>query len=262
MLISGAIHRANLTPTDILHASGIFTDWSTEAAETGIEILARRYGRGKKQFIDDVLSKIGYMLFTALVEKLVSLETPGFELSCAGDTELLMNKLYFDGGTAKKQASALRFSASAALPVIGVGAPVEAYLSDVVKRMNGRFVLTENADVANAAGTVSGKVVERVKVTVKPGETGGFFVYGPEGRKILTDLNEAMEYAEASGREAARKLAERSGGYHIELETERHDRYLPLTEAEMEEGDTTKQLFVESVIETIAVGIPWAIPTC
>ncbi len=255
----GAIHRANLTPTDILHAAGRFTGWSRPAAEAGIDILARRYGRGKKKFIEDVLDAIGYKLFTALLEKLISIGKPGFELSRGEDTELLLHKLYSDGsGTGEeKTAAGVLFAVQAGLPVIGVGAPVEAYLADVVTRMRGEFIVTENADVANAAGTVSGKVVERVKIIVKPGETGGFFIYGPEGRKIVTDLREALEYAEKAGREAAYRLAEESGGSGIELETERCDRYLPLTETDAEDDDTSKQLFVESIIETTAVGIPW-----
>ncbi len=255
----GAIHRGNLTPTDILHATGRFTDWSREAAETGIEILARRYGKGKKKFIEDVLDTIGYKLFTALLEKLVSLGEPRFELTPGEAAELLLRKMYSDGSVqgGGETAAGVLFSVRAGLPVIGVGAPVQAYLSDVVKRMNGNFVFTENADVANAAGTVSGKVVERVKVIVKPGETGGFFVYGPEGRKIITDLDAAMEYAEKSGREAAYRMAEQSGGCGIELETERRDRYLPLTETVRDDDDTSRQMFVESIIETTAVGIPW-----
>jgi N-methylhydantoinase A/oxoprolinase/acetone carboxylase beta subunit len=39
----GSVHRASLTPTDILHVTGEFTLWNCEAAELGVRILARRY---------------------------------------------------------------------------------------------------------------------------------------------------------------------------------------------------------------------------
>lgn len=250
----GAIHRANLTPTDILHAIGSFNDWNKEAAEIGIEILSRRYGGGKQRFIQDVLDRIGLQLFSVLLEKLVSLETEGFELSESKDSRILLKRMYEDG---RRGAEGTKMSFQTGLPIIGVGAPVQAYLPDVVERMGGRFIVTKDADVANAAGTVNGKVVERVKVMIKPGETGGFFVYGPEGRKILTDLEEGISYAEKVGRETARRLAELAGGSEIQLGTEREDVYVPLTDHGGSDDDKSGQLFVESVIETTAVGLPW-----
>ena len=250
----GAIHRANLTPTDILHVKGDFTGWSREAAEIGVDILSRRYGKGAKRFIEAVMDAIGFKLFSVLLEKLLSIEEPGFELSGAKDSGILMRQLYAKNN---EPGRSINFSANIRLPIIGVGAPVQAYLPEAVKRMKGEFILTENADVANAAGTVNGKVIERVRVMVKPGETGGFFVYGPEGRKIITDFTQAMEYAENVGTKVAYKMAEDSGGSEIKLETDRKDTYLPLTEDGRGDEDTSKQLFVESIIETSAIGLPW-----
>lgn len=250
----GAIHRANLTPTDILHVTGGFTGWNKEAAELGVEILAWRYGKGTKRFIEAVMDIIGYKLFSVLVEKLLSIEESGFELLGSKDSETIMRQLFKEK---EDHESRIDFSVKVDLPIIGVGAPVQAYLPEPVKRMNGEFVLTENADVANAAGTVNGKVIERVRVVVKPGETGGFFVYGPEGRKIISEFDEAMNYALNVGKDVAYKMAEDSGGSEIELETDRQDKYLPLTEQEVGEADRSNQMFVESIIETSAVGIPW-----
>lgn len=204
--------------------------------------------------MEAVMDVIGFKLFSVLVEKLLSIEEPGFELSGAKDSGILMRQLYTK---AKNRDSSVNFTVNIRLPIIGVGAPVQAYLPDAVERMNGEFILTENADVANAAGTVNGKVIERVRVVVKPGETGGFFVYGPEGRKIITDFDEAMDYAESVGKKVAYEMAEDSGGSEIRVETDRQDKYLPLTEQERGDGDTSNQLFVESIIETSAIGIPW-----
>jgi N-methylhydantoinase A/oxoprolinase/acetone carboxylase beta subunit len=147
----------------------------------------------------------------------------------------------------------ITFKAELNNPVIGVGAPVQAYLPGAVARLSGKFVQTEHSDVANAAGTVNGLVIERVRVLIKPGETGGYFVYGPEGRHIMRELQEAEDYAENTAEKEACKRAELAGGAEIMVEVQRKENYLPLSDQSAEGAD----LFIECVIEAEARGRPW-----
>ncbi len=191
---------------------------------------------------------IGFRLFSVLLEKMLSFSQPGIDVLDNTQTLCLMKQMF------SRDQNELQLSACISLPVIGVGAPVQAYLPDVVKRFHGKFILSDDADVANAVGTVNGRVVERVKVLVKPGSTGGFFIYSPSERKFFIDFDEALNYAEKTGRETAYRRAVESGGWDIHIETDRENRYLPFNE---NVEDESAKLFVESIIEISAIGIPW-----
>jgi hypothetical protein len=113
-------------------------------------------------------------------------------------------------------------------------------------------VIPQDAEVANAVGTVNGKVQERVKILVKPGESGGYFVYTTEERRIFRDLDNALEYGEQCGRHRAESLAEISGARSIEVNVERRDKYGSLTG-----GSDEDRIFIESVLVVTASGNPW-----
>ncbi|HKL12708.1 MAG TPA: hydantoinase/oxoprolinase family protein, partial [Halanaerobiales bacterium] len=54
----GLVHRASLTPTDILHINGNYKEWDVKAAQLGVDIMAERYQTDKETFIEDVLKEI------------------------------------------------------------------------------------------------------------------------------------------------------------------------------------------------------------
>ena len=259
----GAIHRANLTPTDILHVLGRFTRWNVDAAEEGVEILARRYRKPPERFIDDVLERIHYTLFSVLVEKCIHLRNRSAAPRSGKESDYLLRRMFADAAEQAQLGTQpdgdIRFSVRVSLPVVGVGAPVEAYLPEVVRRFSSRFVSHDHSDVANAVGTVNGMVLERVRVLVKPGETGGFFVYGPEKRSIFSELAEAVEHAETTAREAARDRCEAAGGTGITVELDRNDTYAALTPDMLipEETASGGDLFVQAAFEAQAIGRPW-----
>lgn len=249
----GVIHRANLTPTDILHVRGRFTQWNAAAAECGVEILARRYRKPPEEFMDDVLETVRYRLFSVLVEKCVHLQNRKVNLRTGVESDYLLRRMFTNTG------ADITFSVRVDMPVVGVGAPVEAYLPEVVERFSSRFIGHGHSDVANAVGTVNGMVVERVRVLVKPGETGGFFVYGPDKRSIFSELGEALVFAEQTARDAARAQCETAGGADITIEIDRNDTYAALTPDMLLPDDTSTggDLFVQAVFEAQAIGRPW-----
>jgi N-methylhydantoinase A/oxoprolinase/acetone carboxylase beta subunit len=155
------------------------------------------------------------------------------------------------------------------VPVIAVGAPAAAYFPDVVGRLHTELVVPESAEVANAVGTVNGRVEERVKVLIKPGETGGYFVYTPRARRIFRDFDEALEHGERIGRSHAEELAEKSGARSISVSINRRDSFGRLSgdprsdgtpagvQANIDGSGADDRIFIESVLEITATGSPW-----
>jgi N-methylhydantoinase A/oxoprolinase/acetone carboxylase beta subunit len=248
----GTIHRANLTPTDILHATGMFRQWNTEAAEAGVRIMATRCGITPKEFIEKVQDDVHYKLFSLIVEKLVAHKSGKMMLQKAEESTYLLKEM-FHHDDAKGQE--IDFAVHVNLPVVVVGAPVNAYFPEIARRLHAQLLVSSDADVANAVGTVYGKVIEWVRVLIKPGESGGFFVYTPTGREMFMDLEESIQYGETFGKEYARKQAFNSGATAIETIVERNDSYSSL--ARQPGLYNENRLFIESVIDIFATGNPW-----
>jgi len=162
--------------------------------------------------------------------------------------------LYHMFNKKKYKKDIVNFSAKLTIPVVALGAPVQAYFPETINRLNTKLMIPDNADVANAVGTVNGNVEERVQVLVKPAEGGAYYVYTPEGRKIFMELEECYEFGEEYGREYAYNKALESGASNIELIVERNERCSTLAG---NIADENNKIFIETVIEVTARGKPW-----
>jgi N-methylhydantoinase A/oxoprolinase/acetone carboxylase beta subunit len=248
----GTIHRANLTPTDILHVVGKFQRWSMEAAEVGVKIMATKSGTRVEEFIERVQNEVYYKLFSLIIEKLVFHKSGKMTLQKAEESIYFMKEMFYHDETQRQE---IDFSVQVNIPVVAVGAPVNAYFPEIAQKLHVHLIMPEDADVANAIGTVHGKVIERVRVLIKPGESGGFFVYTPSGRKMFMNLEESIRYGETIGKEQAYKQAVNSGATDIEIIAERDDRYSSLSRQPSLHDEN--KLFIESRIDILAIGKPW-----
>ncbi len=250
-----SVHRASLTPTDILHVNGQLDLWERRAAELGTEMLASRYRVSAAHFVAAVLEEILFMLAGLTIDRLLSEEGADFSLNDEpGGTYILKRILAGEDDNANCQ---VQFKADLQYPMIAVGAPVDAYFPTLAERLQAELYLPRYADVANAVGTVSGQAVERVSILVKPGEGGGFLVHTPREREFFMIFDEAIDYACREGQRHVNEQAARMGAVDIETMVERHDRYSKMS-ASADEDNMEQKLFIESTIEVSAIGRPWS----
>ena len=246
----GSIHRAGLTPTDIHHYTGKFTVWNVEAATLGVKIMAKRMALSEDNFVERVLELIYYKIFRLIVETGIK-STLGIIFNDDSPEERILEHMF---DKKKYRKNIVDFSAKLTVPVVALGAPVQAYFPEAVNRLNTKLIIPENADVANAIGTVNGNVEERVQILVKPAEGGAYYVYTPEGRRIFMELDDCYEYGEEYGREYAYNKAVESGASDIKIIVERNERYGTLAG---NVADENNRIFIESIIEVTAQGKPW-----
>ncbi len=254
-----SVHRASLTPTDILHVKGDLDLWDKRAAEIGTTMLAARYRSEVEEFTDTVLDEAIFMLAQVTVDRLVEEEALSFSFNAEDGRQNILRKAlgYNLSKTNKKQL--FDFNITLNLPLVAVGAPVQAYFPTLAEKLNADLFLPENADVANAVGTVSGQAMERITILVKPGEGGGFLVHTPTKREFFMIFEEAIDYACKEGKSYVYEQAMEGGAKDIETVVERSDRYSKMTtfsEDDSQSMDT--KIFIESLIEVSAVGKPWS----
>ena len=250
----GSIHRASLTPTDILHACGELALWSTEAAMLGVKMLAKRHCSNSSIFIDTVLEEIYFILAALIADRLAGVQSPGVSLLSEKNSRCLLRQMLEKEEHKNKL---IEFSLKVNTPVVAVGAPVAAYFPAVARKLNACLHLPESAEVANAVGTVSGKAVETVTVLIKPGEAGGFVVHSSRRREGFLNFDKALAYAREEGRRLARAQAAASTSAEIEIILEQKDKYVQIGQA-ADNNKSEHDIFIESIIEVTAIGRPWS----
>ncbi|MCF8001663.1 MAG: hydantoinase/oxoprolinase family protein, partial [Halanaerobiales bacterium] len=248
----GSVHRAGLTPTDLLHINGNYKQWDVDAANIGIKIMADRYETDPQTFINHVFKEIYYKIGSVITEVLVSEE--GHNLSLTNiDCKYFLNKMM---NSKDKDNPKIEFQLRCNLPLIAVGAPVQAYFPQIADKMNTKLILPEHAEVANAVGTVGGKVIEKVIILIKPGEGGGFSVHTPNKREFFKEFKKAHTFGKEIGEKLAYQKAEAAGASNIEITIDKNDKYSDYLGQNEDTKDEDK-LFIESRLEITAVGKPW-----
>ncbi|ADL13360.1 hydantoinase/oxoprolinase family protein [Acetohalobium arabaticum] len=244
----GSVYRASLTPTDILHAEGELDRWNKQAAELGVEIMTSRYGTTQGEFITDVREEIYYKVALVISEMLLKDKGINFEWEQDSLAEFLLQEMF---GSNQELEELIDFSAVMKLPIVAIGAPVEAYFPQIADKLNASLKIPDYSEVANAVGTVTGKVIERVEIEIKPDTGSGYIAYAPLERREFSDLTSAVEFAKEAGKEYARSQVEKSGAVDIEVMVDHDDVYISFSQS----GESD-DLYITSVIEVIAMGRP------
>ncbi|ADL12581.1 hydantoinase/oxoprolinase family protein [Acetohalobium arabaticum] len=244
----GSVHRASLTPTDLLHVTGRMEEWNVEASKVGVKIGARRYGVEVENFIKDVEEEIYYKIALVITEMLLKDKKVEFDWKQDSLTEFLLEAIFREN---KEQDELIEFSTTINLPIIAIGAPVEAYFPEIADRCNATLEIPEHSEVANAVGTVTGKVIEQVEILVKPGAESGYLVHAPGEKKMFKELEEAVEFAKDVGEKYVRERAKRSKVTDLKVNIEHEDVYSSFSQLEDKDD-----LYLESKIKVVAMGRP------
>lgn len=240
---SGILARASVTPTDILHARGVYTQWNRDASILGIRVLARKMKLSFKEFLELTMDAIVDKISLAILQSLSNYDNSGLKLQDEPGAMYFIRKI-LDPEDDDAFNCILQFK----IPVVAIGAPVRAYLPQVAERLNIDLIIPESAEVANAIGAASGEIVEVVRVLIKPNFTGQYSVHAPKERREFDTLNEAKEYALAEASHHAALRAEKAGADSYELIVNQEDiETMTLT---------GWNVYVETRIEVTAVGRP------
>lgn len=235
----GIIMRSGLTPTDIMHLTGDYCEWSLEAASTGSEIMAFQLGIGIDDLINRVNTTVKQKLYFNIVKML--LENENGQILKNGLSEQFMDLImmgYNDNEAPGKKencqsGSYITCGFKTDLELVGLGAPVHIFLPDVANILNTRCIIPENASVANAIGAITGNVTAEETVILRPkyevhGITG-YICYSSEGRREFDGYDEALDWARAEAVRIARSRAISKGSGHMDIITEENNNEVRLS---------------------------------
>ncbi len=238
----GYVGEICFTPSDLLHCMGSLALWDKDAAGMAANYYQRKTGLDRSALLqrvfEEILQKLELTITsTCLVHEGIPAHAPEAE-------ELLARILRLD---AQARISA-RFMLKK--PLIAVGAPVRAYFPHVAEHLGAELIIPENADVANAIGAVTGRVVASALILVRPVRPSGYSVVPCEEEKIFQSVKEATDFAKAKAQTMAQSQAAELGAGDIHLTVTMEEVTAPLS------GGWGKAVLMEIKVVALAIGQP------
>jgi N-methylhydantoinase A/oxoprolinase/acetone carboxylase beta subunit len=240
----GILAEVAFTPTDILHARGTIELWDREASTLGADFLAKCAGMECEELLDRMLGEIIATLCLQMTAKALHEHEPLARCWSSGNLDFLDGLLRLPAG------SGIGMGVRLDRPVIGVGAPAKDFLPEAAARLGTRLIVPEHAEVANAFGAITGRVVERAEVTIRPDKPEGFLLIAADEQRRFETLAEAVAAGEEHSRQTARRRTEERGGRQIEISVDKEESLMPLASGW---GD---RVFLEIRLTATASGVP------
>lgn len=213
------VMRAGFTPTDALHVLGRFREWDERASLLGARLLARLAGCSVEALCERVVEQMSARIARELVAKVLGDEGVAVDWAGAGE------ETFFARATDSGANSSLGCRLYLREPIVGIGAPAEAYMPRVAELLHTDLIIPEHAEVANAVGAVAGGVIQRWRVMVQPLPGGeAFRAHLPDGVRDFATVEDAVAYAERTVPAALEATVRQAGAAHVEVHVAREDR--------------------------------------
>jgi N-methylhydantoinase A/oxoprolinase/acetone carboxylase beta subunit len=254
MCRAGYVSYSGFTPTDALHVSGEFTEWSSQAAELGAAAILR-WRRGIKkpaeaqieQFCDEVRDAVQINASRNLLElALQSHDTSQHGIVLARRETGEPFKTLISRGYKRVGLASVGISLNAS--IVAVGAPVKAYYPEIGRRLGCDCVMPKHFEVANAVGAVTGLIIQGCQVLISRPGSGAYRVHLSDGLIELETWHQALELARTSAAKMARDKAQRAGAATTKVEYSIDKIHLP--------GTSGDDGIIEATIRAEAIGRP------
>ncbi|MBP5685143.1 MAG: hydantoinase/oxoprolinase family protein, partial [Candidatus Methanomethylophilaceae archaeon] len=212
----GLLQRIGVTPTDILHAEGTYTEFDAEASAAAVRYLADRMGSTPEAFIAEAKKRIKYKLCLELM-KVIYHEEGGYNISDIAQN--MLEKAVFHEGNRDYSCSI-----TVNQPIIGIGAPSGVYIRWVGEAFNTPVIIHEYSGVGNAIGAITSSISEVLEILIKPETIGSteskVEVFSKMGNVKYESMDEALKHAEEDGRKYVQEAIDRSGAEDVSINVE------------------------------------------
>lgn len=244
LINEGYLGMVGLTPTDLLHVKGSYTPWDKKGAYIGAAAIALKAGMDVDEFVALAEKRVVEELCRTIVDSALHYENGRGKLGKSPEMQYFWDKAVNEG-----KGDLLSFTLRLETPIIGIGAPVAAWLPQVAEKLGCPLVLPCHSEVANAVGAAVGKVMNICRILIEPVE-GRLNVYAPWGRKTYAELEIAVAEASIQAKEVMKEKMSNDSIGQYEILSDRKDTYVSPG------YDSKEKLLLKSVLEFVAVGRP------
>ena len=239
----GALARISLTPTDILIASGECDLWNSAAANSAVDIFAFQLGMQREKFIEKAIDLVVQELCYSVLQSASDYEGNSFVLKESEIVNYLLSKQL-----AVNKRGTLSCLIGPSIPIIGIGAPVEAWLPKMSEKLGATLIIPPHPEVANAVGSATSKIMETVTILIRASsDEQSYSLHSAWEMKTFDSLNAATEYGLKAAEAKAEELAIKSGAQDFSLISSHKHEYIK---------HGAGSIYIETVIEATAIERP------
>ena len=248
----GIVNVAAFTPTDALHVIGEFKKWNPDDAINAAKLMCRLIERQSDKEID--INHFSQHVINLVVDKTcrVLLETTvmhtynqagmGKDMSADRLSGVLLEQpenIFFDSQIKFKQ------------PIVAIGAPAAMFYPQVAKRFSTQCIVPKHADVCNAVGAATSRVLQKVHGLITSPTEGLYRMHSSGSIKDFDDLDSALDYGVSFCESQAQTNAINAGAEDVVTKVSHKEVFVT--------GPGDHQLFIESKIVATAEGEPTGI---
>lgn len=241
----GIIMRSGLTPTDMTHITGTYGPWDKQAAHLGAEILAKQLDISVEQLNDLMHHLIAKHLYQLITRVLLEYNWGQYLTDIPRIAKRLLDMSF------EHPPGDIQCYIKTTLPLVGIGAPIHLFLPSVAEHLATSCIISADAPVANAIGAITGSIMVKQIVSVRPiydpNGIVGYGCYSSAHHIEFKEYEDAMRWAENEALELARMDAKARGADDMDITLRQRD------EAAQTGGETKGFLLLETKI--IAEGI-------
>lgn len=205
------ILRFGLTPTDMMHLRGDYDAYDTESARIAAGMLSQIIQIPVEELPDRIYDAFVKKLVCNIERILIDRRFPEWQEEMPAAISAFLEKMYEDDPS---NMSKIHFESS--LPIIGVGGPSHIFMKRAAAILHTHAILPKYAPVANALGTLAGKIVvkESADIIASPfGDPPGYRIFLGEEMRDVETFGEAAslltEYLYQAAEEKARERGAR-----------------------------------------------------
>lgn len=164
---AGVILRSGLTPTDIMHIRGDYTQYNRQASIYAARFAAESLKMNLEQLCHEIYTQVSRKVFFSVSKMLLEHASPyyqknGFDSGMEQLLELQWENRNSGGS------SLLQYSFRSNAVLVGIGGPVHLFLPEAARALGAEYIIPECAAVANAVGAVTGQMISSKSAEIRP----------------------------------------------------------------------------------------------
>ncbi|WKY44044.1 hydantoinase/oxoprolinase family protein [Eubacteriaceae bacterium ES2] len=203
------IMRFGITPTDFMHVRGDYTAYCTQAPEIAIQYLAKVCEMDKNALVEKLYDIFRKKLYCNIVRVLLEKSRDDYKNGLPKEVEKFVEMTY-----AMEHSDWVQPLFRTDLKIVGVGGPAHIFMAEVGRKLGSDVYIHENAKVANAIGTLAGRVSVSNFAEFTyclEGEREGFRFFVNGVKKIISDYESVVMELEQYLKEKAAISAKARG---------------------------------------------------
>ncbi|MBS6883742.1 MAG: hydantoinase/oxoprolinase family protein [Clostridiaceae bacterium] len=199
LITENMLTRIALTPTDLLHTGGDYVAWNQTGSILALQILSEQLSLPLEQCKQQAYGAVYSALSRACIQSCFYYDCESFDMDSSEVANYFVNRIFL-----QDTGNVLGCNLYLKKPIVAIGAPIASWSKKLSETLHTEVIVPHHAAVANAIGAAVAQIIERNDILIRLDPISKkYTVFSAENRCSFSTLEEATEYAKASGRRLA-----------------------------------------------------------